>query len=111
MYKGKKTHIYKSNASLINYTFAQNSFRMNVSIEISYYPLNREFVPPIREFIERLNSHNGLIVKTNGMSTQVFGEYNMVMDSLKEEIGKSFENPHSVFVMKVINADLNNREG
>ena len=84
---------------------------MNVSVEISYYPLNREFVPPIREFIDRLHTHPGLTIRTNGMSTQVFGEYGMVMDSLKEEIGTSFDNPHSVFVMKVINADLNNREG
>ena len=84
---------------------------MNVSVEISYYPLNREFVPPIREFIDRLHTHQGLIVQTNGMSTQVFGEFGTVMDSLKEEIGRSFENPHSVFVMKVINADLNNKEG
>jgi len=83
---------------------------MNISVEISYYPLDQEFVPPIRAFIDRLHTHKGLIVKTNGMSTQLFGEFGLVMDSLKEEIGKSFENPHSVFVMKVINADLNNRE-
>lgn len=84
---------------------------MNISVEISYYPLNQEYVPPIREFIDRLNKHQGLVIQTNGMSTQVFGEYNLVMDTLKEEIGTSFNNPHSVFVMKVINADLNTIEG
>ena len=83
---------------------------MNISVEISYYPLNQEYVPPIREFIDRLHTHNGLIIKTNGMSTQVLGEYNTVMDSLKTEIGRSFESPHSVFVMKIINADLNTME-
>lgn len=84
---------------------------MNISVEISYYPLDREYVPPIREFIGRLHTHPGLRIRTNGMSTQVFGEFSLVMDSLKEEIGRSFEYPHSVFVMKVVNADLDTKEG
>ncbi len=40
------------------------------------------------------------------MSTQVFGEYFEVMNALTKEIHKSFELPHSVFVLKIINADL-----
>lgn len=83
---------------------------MNISVEISYYPLNQEYVPPIRDFIHRLNNHKGLIVHTNGMSTQIFGEYDHVFDTLKEEMARSFEHPHSVFVMKIINADLNTKE-
>ena len=79
---------------------------MNTSVEISYYPLNVEYIPPIKNFIERLNSYTNIRVKTNGMSTQVFGEYDVVMDAIKTEIKKSFELPHSVFVMKIINADL-----
>jgi uncharacterized protein YqgV (UPF0045/DUF77 family) len=80
---------------------------MNISVEISYYPLDQEFIPPIKEFIDRLHLLPGLVIRTNGMSTQVFGEYNKVMDALREEIERSFQNPHSVFVMKIINADLN----
>ena len=80
---------------------------MKTSVEISYYPLNQEYVPPIKEFINRLNKDDQLVVKTNGMSTQIFGEYDHVMDILTVEIKKSFSNPHSVFVMKVVNADLN----
>lgn len=83
---------------------------MKTSVEISYYPLDQEFVPPIREFIDRVNRHKGLTVQTNGMSTQVFGEYELVMKALTEEIRESFKNPHSVFVMKIINADLNTKE-
>jgi uncharacterized protein YqgV (UPF0045/DUF77 family) len=84
---------------------------MKTSVEISYYPLDQEFVPPIREFIDRINKYDGLVAKTNGMSTQIFGEYDIVMNALVREIGQSFQNPHSVFVMKVINADLNNTGG
>jgi uncharacterized protein YqgV (UPF0045/DUF77 family) len=84
---------------------------MNTSVEISYYPLNQEYVPPIREFIDRINTYEGLTVSTNGMSTQIFGEYDILMNAITKEIRQSFNHPHSVFVMKVINADLNTKEG
>jgi uncharacterized protein YqgV (UPF0045/DUF77 family) len=83
---------------------------MKTSVEISYYPLDQEFVPPIRDFIDRINKVEGLIARTNGMSTQIFGEYEILMAALVKEIRQSFENPHSVFVMKIINADLNTVE-
>lgn len=83
---------------------------MKTSVEISYYPLSEEYVPPIRGFIDRINTYQGLMVRTNGMSTQIFGEYDVLMKALTKEIRTSFKHPHSVFVMKVINADLNTME-
>jgi uncharacterized protein YqgV (UPF0045/DUF77 family) len=83
---------------------------MKVSVDISYYPLKVEFVPEILNFIERINTYKELKAQTNGMSTQVFGEYRYVMNALTNEIEKSFNLPHSVFVMKVINADLQSKE-
>jgi uncharacterized protein YqgV (UPF0045/DUF77 family) len=83
---------------------------MKTSAEISYYPLNEEYVPPIRGFIDRINTYEGLTVRTNGMSTQIFGEYDILMNALAKEIRESFKHPHSVFVMKIINADLNTKE-
>ncbi len=80
---------------------------MKTSIEISYYPLKEEFIPPIKNFIDRLNTYDNIIVKTSGISTHVFGEYFEVMKILTDEIHKSFELPHSVFVLKIINSDLN----
>lgn len=80
---------------------------MQTSVELSYYPLNQEYVGPIRKFIDKLNSNDKLIVKTNGMSTQIFGEYDDIMETLQNEIKESFRNPHSVFVLKIINANLN----
>ena len=79
---------------------------MNISVDISYYPLKEEFIPPIKGFIERLNKYGDIVVKTNGISTQVFGNYFDVMEIITKEIHKSFELPHSVFVLKIINADL-----
>ncbi len=79
---------------------------MKTSVEIGYYPLNDNYLLHIKEFIKRLNTHDKLIVKTNGMSTQVFGEFDEVMSRITMEIKKSFELPHSVFMLKVINNDL-----
>jgi uncharacterized protein YqgV (UPF0045/DUF77 family) len=79
---------------------------MKISVELSYYPLRPEFVTPILDFIHRLRSHSSVESVTNGMSTQVFGEYDDVMEVLTHEIKQSFELPHSVFVMKIVNADL-----
>ncbi len=79
---------------------------MNISVDISYYPLKEEFIPPIKEFIDRLHKYDNIVVKTNGISTQVFGVYFEVMEILTKEIYSSFELPHSVFVLKIINADL-----
>ena len=80
---------------------------MKTSIEISYYPLKEEFIPPIKDFIDRMNAYDNIIVKTSGISTHVFGEYFEIMKILTDEIHKSFELPHSVFVLKIINSDLN----
>ncbi len=79
---------------------------MKISVEVSYYPLKVEYIPPIKDFIVRMNGYKNLKVQTNNMSTQVFGEYFDVMEALTKEIHKSFDLPHSIFVMKIINADL-----
>ncbi len=83
---------------------------MNTSVEVSYYPLLVEYIPPIREFIKRMNTYENLICKTAGMSTRIFGDYDDVMAALTQEIKASFELPHSVFVLKIINADLDTVE-
>ena len=79
---------------------------MNTSVEISYYPLHNEFIPPIKDFIMRLNAYDNITVKTSGMSTQVFGKYFEVMEILTKEIHNSFELPHSIFILKIVNTDL-----
>ena len=80
---------------------------MKISVEISMYPLDANYVPPILEFLEKLNSFPNIKVKTNSMSTQIFGEYDAVMDALKDAIRPSFSQERKVsMVIKVLNADL-----
>jgi uncharacterized protein YqgV (UPF0045/DUF77 family) len=76
---------------------------MDIGIEISLYPLNAEFIPPIQDFIDRLNLGARLKVVTNSMSTQVFGAYDDVFNVLVREIRTTFENnAKAVFVLKVL---------
>lgn len=79
---------------------------MLISVEISYYPLNETYKEPILKFIGTLKENSNLIVRTNTMATQVFGEFEDVMGTITDCIKRAFELPHSVFVLKVINADL-----
>jgi uncharacterized protein YqgV (UPF0045/DUF77 family) len=76
---------------------------MRIAVDISLYPLDADYVPPIKDFIERLNRQPGLSVATNAMSTQVAGEHDRVFAALAEETGRTFAtDTRAVFVMKVL---------
>jgi uncharacterized protein YqgV (UPF0045/DUF77 family) len=76
---------------------------MRAAVEISMYPLTGEFRPPIQAFIDRLNTHPGLIVKTNHLATQIWGPLERIMSVLTEEMTHSAGNAAQlVFVMKVL---------
>ncbi|MEM9533113.1 MAG: YkoF family thiamine/hydroxymethylpyrimidine-binding protein [Pseudomonadota bacterium] len=78
-----------------------------VSVEISLYPLRDEFVAPIADFIDRLNRHSSLTVRTNCMSTQVFGPYDEVLTILAAEMAHTHaEVPKAPFVLKVLAGNL-----
>ncbi len=80
---------------------------MRTTIEISKYPLNADYEPPILDFINRLKSNLDITVKTNATSTHVVGEFDEVMNILQKEIKDSFEKyGKSIFVMKVLNGEL-----
>ena len=73
------------------------------AVEISMYPLTGEYRPLIQTFIDRLNTYEGLVVRTNELSTQVWGTLDRVMAILAEEIERSASGgPQLIFVMKVL---------
>jgi uncharacterized protein YqgV (UPF0045/DUF77 family) len=76
---------------------------MDIAVELSLYPLAPDYVPPIKDFIDRLNSASGVRVITNSLSTQVVGPFDLVFAALTREIRATFAVvDKSVFVMKVI---------
>lgn len=74
---------------------------MQASAEISMYPLTEDYEEPIISFINDLKSRPGLTVEVNGLSTQIFGEYNLVMDALKEGMERVFDEQKAMFVLKI----------
>ena len=71
------------------------------------YPLKEDYKPSIITFIKNLRKYPLVKLNTNGMSTQVFGEYKMVMNALNTEMEKTFLNKNLVvFNLKVINSHL-----
>jgi uncharacterized protein YqgV (UPF0045/DUF77 family) len=79
---------------------------MRISVDISLYPLTEDYVEPILAFILTLENNTKLVVKRNSLSTQVFGEYRDVMDTIDSEMETIFEQlPHSVFAIKFIGTD------
>lgn len=82
---------------------------MDVSLDISMYPLNQDFVEPILAFIARLEQQPGLVIKRNSLSTQVFGDLQQIMQLMTEEITDVFkQNPDTVFVLKLVGQDRSN---
>lgn len=80
---------------------------MHISIELSLYPLaNDKYKDDIWAFIKRLRGVEGLRVVTSGMSTQVFGEYDLAMTHVMAEMKRVHESiGEAVFVCKFIGSD------
>ena len=78
---------------------------MRAAVEISMYPLTREYLLPIQTFLDRLNTHSGLRVLTNALATQIWGPLDQIMAVLAEEMARSAAAagaPQLVFVVKVL---------
>ena len=78
---------------------------MRAAVDISMYPLTGNYRVPIQAFIDRLNTHPGLSVRTNSLATQIWGPLDQIMAILTEEMTRSAAAagaPQLVFVMKVL---------
>ncbi len=82
---------------------------MEISVDISMYPLQKEFEAPILAFIAMLEKEQSVEVVRNELSTQVHGDYKTIMALLEKEMFSVFtEIPDSIFVLKLVGS---NRQG
>jgi uncharacterized protein YqgV (UPF0045/DUF77 family) len=82
---------------------------MKISVDISMYPLQKEFEAPILAFISKLEKESSVELVRNELSTQVHGDYKTIMALLEKEMFSVFtEIPDSIFVLKFVG---NNRQG
>ncbi|MCF6245607.1 MAG: hypothetical protein L3J43_11315 [Sulfurovum sp.] len=82
---------------------------MEISVDISMYPLQKDFEAPILAFISMLEKETRVEVVRNELSTQIHGDYKVIMALLEKEMFSVFtEIPDSIFVIKFVG---NNRQG
>ncbi len=78
---------------------------MEISVDITFSPLQGDYEEHIINFIKKLRS-SGLTVIENPLATQIYGEYNVVMNTLQQEIKASFESVGvGLFYIKIVKSD------
>lgn len=83
---------------------------MNISVELTFSPLQDDFEEHIIKFIKKLRASN-LTVLENPLSTQVYGDYDAVMNLLQGEIKEAFELiDKGLLYMKVVKSDRSDYE-
>ncbi len=83
---------------------------MNVSVELTFSPLQDDYEPEIIRFIKALRE-SGLTVLENPLSTQVYGDYDRVMEVLRREMRHSMEAVgQGVFFIKMVKTDRSRYE-
>ncbi|EAQ99791.1 hypothetical protein [Maribacter sp. HTCC2170] len=83
---------------------------MEISVELTFSPLQNDFEEHIINFIKKLRA-SGLTVLENPLSTQVFGTYDEVMRVLNVEIKQAFElMDKGLLYIKVVKSDRSEYE-
>ena len=83
---------------------------MKISIELTLTPLKKDFIPTIKSFILQLRSL-GFIIKENPLSTQVYGDFDSVMQGLLPLIRKTFKEENAVMLhLKMVKGDRSDYE-
>lgn len=80
---------------------------MYITIDISLYPLAEvQYKSLIWDFVETLKQYQDIKVVTNGMSTQVFGDYDIALNAVNTEMKHVHQQTTSaIFITKIIAAD------
>ncbi len=79
---------------------------MKATIEISLYPLTEDYKSVVLDFLKILNVYKDIKVETNGLSTQIFGDYRYMMQMLSDEIFEVFQKQKAIIVMKIAAGEL-----
>jgi uncharacterized protein YqgV (UPF0045/DUF77 family) len=79
---------------------------MKISVDLSLYPLQDGYVAPIKSFIAAIQEYKNIEVQCNRMSTQVFGDYDDVMNAIQTCMKDVFETEGTfAMVSKILNSD------
>ena len=79
---------------------------MIATVEISMYALENAYEQKVIDFIRRIRGNKNIRVEVNGLSTQLFGDYEELMATLTGEMKQVFESGKAVFVLKLAGSEL-----
>ena len=83
---------------------------MKLSIELTLTPLKDDFIPSIKSFIKSLRSL-GFEVKENPLSTQIYGDFDLVIQGLMPLIRSTFEHEDAIMLhLKMVKGDRSQYE-
>ena len=83
---------------------------MKISVELSLTPLQDDYEPAIINFIKSLRN-SGLKVLENPLSTQVYGDYDAVMNLLQKEMKVALEAvERGLLYIKIVKSDRSDYE-
>ena len=75
---------------------------MQISVELALTPLQDDFEGPIKAFIKKLRT-SGFRVIENPLSTQIYGDYDKIMEFLTEEVKEAFQaTDHILLTIKIV---------
>lgn len=78
---------------------------MKCSLEISMYPLSENYEEIVLGFLDKLEERK-LDYRVSGISTQVFGEMDVVWNKVGEAIQESYaEFPKASFIIKMLSGE------
>lgn len=84
--------------------------KMDISVELTLTPLQDDYEPAIIDFIKSLRK-SGLTVLENPLSTQIYGDYDEVMELLKEEMKVALEAvDRGLLYIKIVKSDRSDYE-
>ena len=79
---------------------------MTITVELSDYPLHESYEKQVLAFIDTLQNHPDIKVKTNGMSTMIQGPYSTLFALLENGMKPIMaEDQTNVFVAKFLNKE------
>jgi len=83
---------------------------MKISVELTLMPLQNDYEAHIVTFIKKLRASEFTVLE-NPLSTQIYGDFDLLMPFLTKAIKASFEQQNgSVMNMKIVKSDRSDYE-
>ncbi len=79
---------------------------MIATIEISMYALTNGYEQKVIDFIQRIKQNKNIRVDVGGLSTMLYGDFDLLMDLVKNEMKHEFANGKVVFLLKIAGSEL-----